>query len=376
MTTRKVLPLIICVNILLGLAACHADWEIELTVDGAPARSIKAEEAAFYLDKSEQKTEAVLLDQFLFNQGFRLIADITVTCDDGQTLDYVWDNIAGEAALTMEGQFQIGNDACQPGSIELSPSEAMESIELWITDLAPTIAQSLGLPELPDADGTSQLDTTADQAVLIVLDGTQYDRLMAEIAAGNMPYLATMPEIHKGLTVYPSVTTTSSASLLTGALPEKTKVYGHGFRSTELTTLFDLAVENSLSVHAVEGSSLPFNLRNTEVTLSGDRDQNGYSDDNVFTNALKVIETALPDLLYIHFHEIDDMGHSYGPYSNEYRNAMIRVDGYLEGIVKALPEGTLVVITADHGMHETDDGGNHGALAANDMIIPIIFIEK
>jgi predicted AlkP superfamily pyrophosphatase or phosphodiesterase len=164
--------------------------------------------------------------------------------------------------------------------------------------------------------------------------------------------------------------------LLTGALPEKTKVYGHGYRTTELTTLFDLAVENGLTVHAVEGNSLPFNLRNTEITLSGDRDQNGYSDDNVYSNALEVIETGLPNLLYIHFHEIDDMGHSYGPYSTEYLDAMIRVDGYLEGIVQALPENTLIIITADHGMHKTDDGGNHGTLAANDMQIPIIIIEK
>jgi predicted AlkP superfamily pyrophosphatase or phosphodiesterase len=70
------------------------------------------------------------------------------------------------------------------------------------------------------------------------------------------------------------------------------------------------------------------------------------------------------------------MGHSYGPNSDEYLDAMIRVDGYLEGIVQALPENTLIVITADHGMHETDDGGNHGTLTAKDMVIPIIFIEK
>ena len=70
------------------------------------------------------------------------------------------------------------------------------------------------------------------------------------------------------------------------------------------------------------------------------------------------------------------MGHSYGPYSEEYKDAMIRVDSYLEGIISALPEDTLIAIFADHGMHETDDGGNHGALIASDLIIPIIFLEK
>ncbi len=58
---------------------------------------------------------------------------------------------------------------------------------------------------------------------------------------------------------------------------------------------------------AVEGASLPFNLRNAEVILSGDRDNNGWSDDNVYLNAVEVIQNNLPHLLYIHFHEIDDM---------------------------------------------------------------------
>jgi hypothetical protein len=376
MTTRRAfLTTFIFVGLLIGLTACQSAWEIDLIVNGEATGTITREEADFYLDKSEEE-EAVLLGQFLFDQGFRLIDDISVICNEGQTLDYVWDEIAEEAVLTINGEFQYADHACQTESIVLTPSKAMESIELSITDLGPTITQALGLPDLPDAEGSPQLDASADHAVLIVIDGTQYNKLMSEIAAGNLPYLASQTEIHKGLTVYPSVTTSSSASLLTGALPTKTKVYGHGYRTTELTTLFDLAVENGLSVHAVEGNSLPFNLRNTEITLSGDRDQNGYSDDNVYINTLEVIETGLPNLLYIHFHEIDDMGHSYGPYSTEYLDAMIRVDGYLEGIVQALPENTLIVITADHGMHETDDGGNHGTLAANDMQIPIIFIEK
>jgi len=164
--------------------------------------------------------------------------------------------------------------------------------------------------------------------------------------------------------------------VLTGTNPLKNGVYGYGYRSTELKTLFDLAVENGKNVIAVEGASLPFNLRNAETTLSGDRDGNGYSDDNVFTNSLEVIQSNMPDLLYIHFHEIDDMGHSYGPDSKEYESALIRVDGYLENIFEALPENTFIIIFADHGMHATQGGGNHGTLTAADLIIPIIYLEK
>jgi hypothetical protein len=35
-----------------------------------------------------------------------------------------------------------------------------------------------------------------------------------------------------------------------------------------------------------------------------------------------------------------------------------------------------MIIFADHGMHTTNEGGNHGTLTADDLIIPIIFLEK
>jgi predicted AlkP superfamily pyrophosphatase or phosphodiesterase len=70
------------------------------------------------------------------------------------------------------------------------------------------------------------------------------------------------------------------------------------------------------------------------------------------------------------------MGHSYGPESKEYQDALVRVDTYISEIYKALPDYTFIVIFADHGMHTTPEGGNHGTLVASDLIIPILFLEK
>jgi predicted AlkP superfamily pyrophosphatase or phosphodiesterase len=81
-------------------------------------------------------------------------------------------------------------------------------------------------------------------------------------------------------------------------------------------------------------------------------------------------------MLYVHFHEIDDMGHTYGENSPEYEAALISVDTYIAQLVAALPADTLIIITADHGMHTTSDGGNHGTLTAADMLIPITIILK
>ncbi len=361
---------------LLTLAGCQPSWQIDLIVDGDQTGQITHEDVQFYIEKSEEEIESVPLGQFLYDQGFTLVDKIVVSCEGSDPAYYLWDEVAEAATLTAGKELLVDDQTCLPESIAITPSKIPQSMDLSIMDIAPTIAQALGLPDLPDAAGESRLEADVEQAVLMILDGAQYAKLQSETASGNMPFLAGTGRLQNGLTVYPPITTTASASLLTGAPPQETRVFGYGYRGTELTTLFDLAVANGLSVHAVEGESLPFNLHNTEVTLSGDRDQNGYSDDNVFANALEVIETEAPDLLYIHFHDIDDMGHNYGPHSAEYLEAMIRVDGYLEGIMEALPKETLIVITADHGMHETDDGGNHGTLVASDMVIPIIFIEK
>ena len=104
--------------------------------------------------------------------------------------------------------------------------------------------------------------------------------------AERIPNLAALSEPLVGLTCYPPSTRIGTAALLTGACPQVSGVDGRSVRSTEYQTLFDVATNAGLKVMAVEGESLAFNLRSTEVQLSGDRDGNGRTDDNVLTNAL------------------------------------------------------------------------------------------
>jgi predicted AlkP superfamily pyrophosphatase or phosphodiesterase len=123
---------------------------------------------------------------------------------------------------------------------------------------------------------------------------------------------------------------------------------------------------------------LAFNLRAVDFTLSGDRDGNGSTDDNVLANALEVLNDDIPELFYVHFHGIDDAGHTYGPGAAEEEAAIRYVDAAVGQILAAMPPDTLVVIFADHGMHLVDEEGrlgNHGHLIERDMLIPIFIIE-
>jgi len=360
------------------LTACQSNWQILLIKDSQLSGEITREDVAYYIEKSLEATETVPLGQLLYDNGYSIINQIDLTLQSGESKTFVWDEIAELAIISEEGAIIVGEKIFDPVSIAISPSMLLDEINVSILDIAPTVADAIGLPVLSGAQGQVRwaVQGPIDQAVMILLDGLQYDKLLSLIDQGVLPFFQNLNTIHAGLSVYPPITTSASAALLTSTPPQEAGVFGYGYRSTDSLTLFDLAAEMDMDVIAVEGASLPFNLRNAETILSGDRDGNGFSDDNVFTNSIEVIDANLPDILYIHFHEIDDMGHSYGPESTEYKSAIISVDQYLSEIYDALPKETFIVIFADHGMHETADGGNHGTLTAADMIIPIIFLEK
>lgn len=361
----------------LFLVGCQPAWEIDIKSGNEAIGQITKDSVTYYIENAPEEISEIPLGQFLFDNGFTIIDDVSFFDVEGESEKYDWNVIGQTATITESGEIRLDETiSLTPTAILVEPGSLASSIPFSIMDIAPTMASALGLPQLPEAHGKVIYETKVEHGVMVLLDGLQYQKILALIEADQLPFFKQVVPIQKGLTVYPPVTTSASASFLTGAPPSKTGVFGYGFRSTELTTIFDLAVREGKTVAAVEGTSVPFNLRNADVEMSGDRDGNGYYDDNVMKNSLDVIQSEIPDLLYIHFQEIDDMGHEFSPDSEEYESAIIRVDTFLSEIFNALPEKTLMIIFADHGMHTTADGGNHGTLIASDLIIPIIFLEK
>lgn len=365
------------ITLLIILTGCQTQWQITLSRQGENAGEISRDTVNVNIENSADEITEVPLGQLFYDNGFTIIDEVMFTDENGSSTSFDWNDIGQTATINETGEIWLEGDVTlTPTEITVIPDPLTSAISYSIMDIAPTMADVLGLPELPEAEGKVIFEGKADYGVMILLDGTQYDKLLALTAEGKLPFFEQMDPIQAGLTVFPPITTSSSASFLTGAHPSKTGVYGYGYRTTELTTILDIAAQEGRTVVAVEGTSVPFNLRNAEITMSGDRDNNGYYDDNVMVNALEIIKSDMPDLMYIHFQEIDDMGHAFGPESEEYESAIMRVDSFLGEIYNVLPENTLVVIFADHGMHATADGGNHGTLIASDLIIPIIFLEK
>ena len=375
------LALVALALVLLGiLTRLDRSWQAEVIgPDGAPL-SVDAK-VLESLDDPDEEDLGVPVDQLLWAAGYQVVGQVAVTGPDGTRREFEWPAVADDAWWLANGKLSIAGETLAISRLEAKPSPLLDQVQARITDVAPTAAAALGLPALAQATGHPLQDLAARHVLVLLLDGFGYRHYVEARQEGLTPNLAALGEPLLGLTTYPPVTSVSMASLLTGAPPQVHGAWRRGIRQTEAETLFDAASAAGLYVVTVEGESLPFNLRNAEIRLSGDRDGNGSTDDNVLANALAALDAGMPDLLYVHFHGIDDAEHTYSPGAPEVLVVVHEVDSAVGQIIKALPEDTLILILADHGQHlvEADEEGrvgNHGSLIESDMFIPIWVMKK
>ncbi len=364
-------------------AGCGGGWQTTLVgPDGAVAAVSRAtwqELGAFAGENSDDaKNKDLLLERVLYQHGYHLIETLTVTTPEGTTRDYDWAAVAETALWQQNGALIIGGETLRASRIEGRRPALANAVVASLADIAPTAAAVLDLPAPAQATGRALTDARANHVLLLFLDGFGYLRYTEARDAGLIPTLAALSEPHIGLSEYPPSTTIASAALVSGAPPTVNGATIRGARTTDTETLFEVATRTGLRVVAVEGDALAFNLRNADIVLSGDRDGNGSTDDNVLANALAVLDAGMPDILWVHFHGIDDAGHTYGPNTPEEEAVITYVDTAVGQILTALPPDTLALIFADHGMHTVQEEGrlgNHGNLTARDMLIPVWIVK-
>jgi predicted AlkP superfamily pyrophosphatase or phosphodiesterase len=175
-------------------------------------------------------------------------------------------------------------------------------------------------------------------------------------------------------TIYPSATLPAHSSMLTGLCPDKHGVdwndyipdrgYANG------TDIFDLAHAAGMRTVMVVGKE---KLR--QVTEPESTDVFEFINDRDVVIAARVAELVPQGfgLMFVHFPTPDWMGHEYGWLSPEQYSVLFRADEALGIILNVLEEAgmrqdTLIIITADHGGHDT----THGSSRPEDMTIPWI----
>ncbi|MCW1914082.1 alkaline phosphatase family protein [Luteolibacter sp. GHJ8] len=248
------------------------------------------------------------------------------------------------------------------------------------------------------------------RALVIGIDGLRSDALKLQVETGHAPNIA-------GLITEGTVTWSGVAGGRFGTPTQQPTISGPGWTSILTGTWTNLhnVVDNSTPAYnqpGVSGSYLvnqaPHFARRLEEAAPGTYSSSITSwnwiedylvaaqpayldyhtkgtganyaarDADVKTKALAHLSNADPDVLFLHFDQVDGAGHSYGFSTTvpNYLNAIETVDGLIgevKAAIAARPERAseqwLIVLTTDHG---GTAGGSHGGQSDGERTIPFI----
>jgi arylsulfatase A-like enzyme len=220
-----------------------------------------------------------------------------------------------------------------------------------------------------------------EHVCIISIDGLRPDRALW----ADMPNLRALARAGSyswwARTTAVAVTLPSHVSMLTGVQPSK-----HGIDWNwdiplsqpvypRVPTIFELARQAGYSTALVSGKSkFSFLNKPGTVTHAAIVEENRYpANAEVVADASRIIETHKPQLLFIHFPDVDATGHGRGWGSAEQLAAIEETDRQLGEVLAAMERAgtrasTTLIISADHG----GAGRSHGPEDPRSRHIPWI----
>ncbi|MDK8099892.1 MAG: alkaline phosphatase family protein [Winkia neuii] len=208
------------------------------------------------------------------------------------------------------------------------------------------------------------------QVLVFLVDGLgklQLDRYRAHARR-----LASLEQIEGVQTCVPSTTAAAITSFATGLLPGQTRMVGYevagrNWRENLITfangtraekwqdqpTCFEVLAEREKRA-AFVGKPKFDNSGLTRAALRGSQFIGARSLSETAAEALKALEDGF-DFVYMYWSELDHAGHSHGVGSEQWIGQLEEVDGAISQLRDGLPQGAALVVTADHGMVNTDE---------------------
>lgn len=214
-----------------------------------------------------------------------------------------------------------------------------------------------------------------ERVLMIYIDGLGWERFLDAADSGEIPSLAALTA-EKCASVYPTITPVNYAAMVSGLPPAQNGVSRRGIHTLTSGTIFSDAAAQGLSAFVSEGDSQILALPGAEMELNPDLNRDGTGDDEIFETAMERLDA---DVLFVHFHSVDDASHENGPWSDAAKAALIRVDGWCGALLDSW-DGA-VIIAADHGQHDQDGTGDaayaerrgtHGDFAPSDIFTPFL----
>lgn len=248
-------------------------------------------------------------------------------------------------------------------------------------DISTSIYQTLQFSDWETQGESVQISNTTalEKVVVFLLDGFGW-RFWDNLTTLGLIDLNREPVFSQpAVTVFPPITNVATGALLTGYWPSQNGILCRQDHQLLVPTLFDVASNNGLTTEFIEGNVGFLNLQADYEHWLIDDEGDGDTDDEIFEETKQSINNNRSDCLFVHFHGIDDVGHDYGPNSERWLNKVIDTFEMVNELLADIGQNTLVVLTADHGMHleqnnDDDRVGTHGECIWEDMLIPFIII--
>ncbi|WP_324650923.1 alkaline phosphatase family protein [Georgenia sp. H159] len=218
---------------------------------------------------------------------------------------------------------------------------------------------TLGLPQAP-------------KVCVVLVDGMGAHMLAAR--GGHAPFLRShLPDALTLTSGYPSTTAASLTMFGTGSCPGQTGMLGYTVRNDADGSLLNLVSWEEATISPREWQPQPTLVEQlgttswgrrvasvgparfvgsglTEAALRGPRFVAADSLADRVDATCTLLKARDTDLVYLYWGDVDKMGHQHGWGSWQWGEAVELVDAEISRLARLLPAGTLLLVTADHGM--------------------------
>jgi predicted AlkP superfamily pyrophosphatase or phosphodiesterase len=234
-----------------------------------------------------------------------------------------------------------------------------------LSDLANSLLASLGVDDAANPLGLA----STRRACLLIVDGLGWELLRAHQAAA--PFLSELTFTGRALTAgFPATTVTSLSSLSTGLPPGRHGMLGYqvavpgqdrllnGLRWDEQIDPLDWQPAPTIYQRAAAADIAAFRvaargLEKTGFSLASMRGATYRPADSMGALVAQA-SWALADsdraLVTVYHPDLDGTGHVFGSQSEAWSYQLAYVDKLAEQLASSLPAGTMLYVTADHGM--------------------------
>jgi len=232
-----------------------------------------------------------------------------------------------------------------------------------LADVLPSVLGALGVPGEMDVLGLPPVQ----RYCVLLIDGLGWHLLRANPSAAPFLHSLDGRSITCGV---PSTTATSLTSFGTGLPPGRHGVVGYSSRIPGTTDglLNSLKWDKSVDALSYQPYSTIFERAATSGVVAAVLGKREFRGSGLTTVALRgphyiPAETlgervaraasaleAQPSLVYVYDSDLDYTGHQCGCESAAWRYQLVLLDRFAEELYDALPAGTTLLVTADHGM--------------------------